>query len=124
MHSRVAVHLLGPEIGSEEAGDDANGDDLSTLDESNDGTDTDSTIGAAGDDSEERDGDATLGRTPPGRRLRRTVLLGSGLPTAGSLLARLGRDGGAETQEIPPGAGYAIEASILFSVWFAPFCRV
>lgn len=95
MYSPVVINLLWPETDSEEAEDD-----LAAADR----VDTPADGSSGGEDSD----DATEVATTE-RRLRRTMLLGSGLPTAGSLLARLGSDGEPQTKDVPPGPGYTIE---------------
>ena len=100
MHSPVVVNLLGPETNPDEAADHTHPE----------GIDVDYRTGAEADGGDNDGGNATLVTTPE-RRLRRTVLLGSGLPTAGALVARLGPNGGAQTEDLPPGTGYAIEVS-------------
>lgn len=64
-----------------------------------------------GGDSKDEDEDAAA-LVASERRLRRTMQLGSGLPTAGSLLATLGSGPGSQTTTtgLSPGDGYSIEA--------------
>lgn len=100
MHSPIVVSLLGPEVDLDEP----------IAHPSNEGNDV-----AQGDgNGEEENGDDTTLVTAPERRPRQTMRLGSGLPTAGALLARLGPDGGPETEDWNPGTGYAIEVSLSF----------
>lgn len=131
VHSPVVVNLLGPKTESSEEVGDKIGDESDGGDDGDDGADDDDDDDDNNDDvdsltlEENNDPAAASAFTPGdgeeeengsiarvaahGRKLRRTVQLGSGLPTVGSLLARLGPDGGILTKDVPPGTGYTIE---------------
>lgn len=101
LHSPVVVNLLGPEIEAERSGHDSESmDDDSGYAQS------------SGADSRGDSDDESSGATPAGES-RLVWRLGSGLPTAGSLLAHLWSGPGSDPpmRHIPPGRGYRIEVT-------------
>lgn len=115
----MVVSLLGPEIEAEESSRDSvntvNDDTASAQEEgSGDGTQSDS-----GENNEGRDGGRNS--VTPARNLRGVWQLGSGLPTAGSLLATLWSGPGSKPpiRDIPPGGGYTIEVLVDLAKAFA-----
>lgn len=63
-------------------------------------------------DSSDSGNDEDAALVADGRMLRRTMELGTGLPTSGSLLATLGSGPESQTANLTPGGGYSIEARV------------
>ncbi|CAM9278282.1 unnamed protein product, partial [Hapterophycus canaliculatus] len=109
LYSPVVVNLLGPEIEAEESGRDSGDSGDRRLSGPQEADSSDDARSYKGDENngphDERSG-ATLSRNLGG-----AWQLGSGLPTAGSLLATLGSRLSSEPpmRDIPPGGGYRIE---------------